>query len=530
MIDKIIQHLNSLMLMAIPLPFVSLGLMMAGHTPLAIGVSILLTLSMLGFAILHSAYKKHQQQDTIEQYARTQSLIKKTLERSKAQLLHSFEAKQNDILEKVNNLDEKLNRDFTTITTQFSQMEMQSMDLMSNSDSMKNNLQSLTALNESAQEHSQLVINTTNNVSEGVSNLQTVLDQTVRYNQNAVQQAVDAAENINNLHSYLSRIDHMSEFISDISEKTNLLALNATIEAARAGEAGKGFGVVASEVKGLAQKTSEAVQSVDEDMVTIRQKDQQALESIQHIQESISEINEQATESKTNLDAQYSSLLQLQESCNVADDSNKEVIEQITVISGLADKNSDISSNFQMVFMEMESDIDVMKTHISKWVSEVQSNLQDAQFYDSLTQNLNAEVVIDDVPLSGFLLDVQDTHITIMFDKNSENEGTEPDALSPIKVGKNYEVTLSSGFFDTPMQGVLTCPDNTFIAHFTPQHSDGALAETHGNEEVVKHTEEPFKEQNPEATQEQEQDSTITELSSPHHEDVQDDTKTAQAA
>ncbi len=68
----------------------------------------------------------------------------------------------------------------------------------------------------------------------------------------------------------MKKIAEKTSIITEIAQKTNILAINAAIEAARAGSFGKGFGIVAAEVRNLAESSqlaaSEIVQLSEESL------------------------------------------------------------------------------------------------------------------------------------------------------------------------------------------------------------------------------------------------------------------------
>jgi methyl-accepting chemotaxis protein len=76
------------------------------------------------------------------------------------------------------------------------------------------------------------------------------------------EQVSEIAERILQLNHHTSQIDSIISTVNEISAQSKLLALNAAIEAARAGAHGKGFGVVASEIRSLAEQSKQATGQV----------------------------------------------------------------------------------------------------------------------------------------------------------------------------------------------------------------------------------------------------------------------------
>lgn len=86
--------------------------------------------------------------------------------------------------------------------------------------------------------------------------------------------------------------DEVLALIRRIANQTNLLGLNAAIEAARVGDQGRGFGVVADEIRKLANESADSIKKIDAILKAIQLSSSETATQMVQIELAIGQVSE----------------------------------------------------------------------------------------------------------------------------------------------------------------------------------------------------------------------------------------------
>ena len=83
------------------------------------------------------------------------------------------------------------------------------------------------------------------------------------------------------MEKHVQRTEKLLVFIKNIAQNSNILGINAAIEAARAGEKGQGFGIIATEIRKMAESSANSVEEIKTITEEIKQKMSQISQEMQ---------------------------------------------------------------------------------------------------------------------------------------------------------------------------------------------------------------------------------------------------------
>ena len=274
--------------------------------------------------------------------------------------------------------------------------------------------------------HVDTLVKSNNAQTEAIENSNTAVNEVVKTLEYMNKMAVERMENAQEMHTYVADGDekitstneilgHVAEqldevyevvtIINNVAEQTNLLSMNAAIESAHAGDAGKGFGVVAEEIRSLAEETSENADKISRVVNAIVQAVENANKSSQSAFEAFEKVSAHADQIVSSLQEITggigkidSQMLQIknrsEETASAADYMNK-------YCTDLADKQRQVSSqvdNMNEVFLSAILSLKNIKEETADIVNKMKDvSTSSDESYKNLTE---LENVLDEFKTS----------------------------------------------------------------------------------------------------------------------------------
>ncbi|MDE7271803.1 MAG: hypothetical protein K2N95_01910 [Lachnospiraceae bacterium] len=217
----------------------------------------------------------------------------------------------------------------------------------------------------------QNVHDTVNKVAIGREQM-AVLERQVEQSKSA---NAEVLEKMQELSTYTSQMNTITETISRITNSTVMLALNASIEAARAGEVGKGFAVVADQISELASQTQTATSNINNLIENINKGLGHVADAVNVVTRS-NDANAESTIVVKNTFAEITS---------GTEDISCRTEELLHIVMDLEHANKDIVENIQTISAITEE----ISAHANETFHACDENTRMVDSVNGIVENLN---------------------------------------------------------------------------------------------------------------------------------------------
>lgn len=202
-----------------------------------------------------------------------------------------------DVMKGLSQFFTTIQESLLTIQSQSNEVVQSSKQLLEISKTMKEaaqttseRIQLVSTTTHEMDTKTQKVESTVHGMTEGMSLLSKEARNATEIAVKAVLTGKEARVIIIELSDLCLEIQDVSNFIAKIAAKAKMLAMNARIEASLVGEKGAGFGVVAQEIKAMANETSEATERIGATLKSVMSKAAQGLKSMDEITNVVQEM------------------------------------------------------------------------------------------------------------------------------------------------------------------------------------------------------------------------------------------------
>jgi len=194
----------------------------------------------------------------------------------------------------------------------------------------------------------------------------------------------EMVEKVDSLKDSTRSIVQILDVLNAVTKQTNILSLNATIEAARAGTAGRGFMVVANEIRGLADQSTQSIDVVAQITDRIQSEIVETVDVLSKaypmFQEQINSVKE-ANSIFVSVQGQMNQLISrledVTQSVSKLETSQSVLNEAMTNVSAVAQQSSATSEEVASLSNEQLSISDNLVT-LSAELNQVSTKLKDS--------------------------------------------------------------------------------------------------------------------------------------------------------